>query len=117
MTVRKSLLGAAAAALLMGAGVLGGAMRAFDNEMPAFGSRRTPTFVRAVEYDGNGNKVKPKQHPNHGANRRTQQWQRYAARVIATHTSALYEDQRDDKYLHASARRARAARKLVLAAA
>jgi len=92
-------------------------MRAFDSEMPAFGSRRTPTFAAPVEYDGNGNKVKPKHHPNHGANRRTREWQQYALRVISTHTSALREDPRDDKYLHASARRARAARKLILAAA
>lgn len=114
MAIRKSLLGAAAAALLMGSSILGGAMRAFDNEVPAFGSRRTPTFARPVQYDGNGNRVKPKLHPNHGANRRTRQWQEYAARVVATHS--FNEDPRDDKYLHSSARLARAERQILAAA-
>jgi hypothetical protein len=111
-TVRKSLLGAATAALLLGSSLLGGAMRAFDNEMPAFGSRRTPTFAAPVEYDGNGNKVKPKRHPAHNANRKTREWRAYASRVTATHS--FNYDERDDKYLHSAARRARAA--LLLAA-
>lgn len=119
MTVRKSLLGAAAAALLMGAGVLGGAMRAFDNEMPAFGSRRTPTFVAPVQYDGNGNKVKPKRHPNHNANRGSWGWKQYAERVMATHRylpdGTFQEDPRDDKYLHSSARWGRGLRKALAA--
>lgn len=115
INLRKSLLGAAALSMLMGAGALSGAMRAFDNEMPALGSRRTPTFTRVVEYDGNGNKVRPKQHPKHNAKRRDWSWRRYADRVMSTHRvlpdGTFQEDPRDAKYLHSSALWGRGLRK------
>ena len=112
--IRKSLLGAAALSMMLGAGALSGAMRAFDNEMPALGSRRTPTFARVVQYDGNGKKVKPKKHPKHNA-KRDWSWRRYAERVMSTHRvlpdGTFQEDPRDAKYLHSSARWGRGLRK------
>lgn len=102
-----------------GALALGAAMSAFQNEMPAMGARSTPSFVRHVEYDGNGNKVKPKHHPRHNAKRRSHYWRQYAERVMSTHRvlpdGTFQEDPRDDKYLHSQARWGRGLRKALAA--
>lgn len=98
----KGLIGAAGLALAAG-------MSAFHYTMPAaMGSRSTPTFERQPVYDGDGKKVRPKVHPRHNAKRSRTDWAAFRAKVLATHS--FYQDPRDDKYLHSTARWARAER-------
>jgi hypothetical protein len=95
--------------LLAGAALAASAMVGFSNAMPPMGQRYTPRFERpAPDYDGDGNKVKRKEHPRHNKKRRSYEWQKYAERVRATHTTDAFGnrqiDPRDDKYLHSHAR-------------
>lgn len=101
---------AAAAALMVGASVA----------MPPIGQRYTPTFQRAVEYDGLGRKVKPPSHPRHNANRRdVTSWRRFCEAVTATHRykpdGSWNVDPRADKHLHSHARAMRGLRAAIAA--
>lgn len=93
-----AFLAAAATGILLGASMA----------MPPMGQRHTPRFVPAVQYDGLGRKMKVKKQPRHNAKRRSREWERYAERVIATHSTDWrgnrQSDPRDDKYLHSHAR-------------
>lgn len=86
----------------LGAAVLGASLA-----MP-LGQQHTPRFRPPVAYDGDGRKIKPKQHPDHNARQRTAAWRDYARRVESTHSVDRFGnrqiDPRDDKYLHAHAR-------------
>jgi hypothetical protein len=91
-------LGMAAASLMLGASLA----------MPPMGQRHTPTFQRAVEYDGLGRKVRAPKHPKHNAKRQMGAWQRYAVAVRATHSTDPFGNRQIDpraaKYLHSHAR-------------
>lgn len=92
-----SFLKAAAASIMLGASLA----------MPPMGQRHTPTFERAVEYDGLGRKVKPPVHPKHHASKFSPAWMDYRRRVMATHSEVngrRQVDPRDGKYLHSHAR-------------
>jgi hypothetical protein len=114
MTMKRvGFLGMAAAAMALG---IGGAMRAFDSELPAF-SGAAPVYASVVaRRDGLGRRVKPKRHPKHNANREfSQRFSDFRARVEATHS--FNEDPRDGKYLHSHARQMRALRRALSARA
>lgn len=107
-----SFLKAAAASLMIGASLA----------MPPMGQRYAPLMERVgVEYDGNGNKVKPKAHPRHNARKFSRDWMEYRRKVMATHRDLpdgrRQIDPRDDKYLHSHARGMRALVKALDAAA
>ena len=104
----KNLLSAGIGAIALG---LAGIMRGTQDAVP-FMARPTPRFERShipTEKDGYGRRIKPKKHPRHNAfqHRYSRAHQAFADKVRSTHSNALLDDPRDDKYLHSHARWAR----------